>query len=45
MPAIDVHGVTVFSNIVFFFGSLCILVIGVGAMNGREEFVGEEAAN
>ena len=43
VAAIDLHGVAVFSNIVLFFGSLCILVIGVGIMNGRQEFVGEEA--
>ncbi|MDE2901387.1 MAG: hypothetical protein OXN15_10290 [Chloroflexota bacterium] len=41
---IDLHGVIVFSNIVLLFGSLCILVIGVGIMQDREEFVGEEAA-
>ena len=44
VPAIDLHGVAVFSNIVLFFGSLCILVIGVGIMKGRQEFVGEEEA-
>ena len=44
VPAIDLHGVVIFSNIVLFFGSLCILVIGVGIMQGRQEFVGEEAA-
>lgn len=44
VPAIDLHGVAVASNIVLFFGSLCILVIGVGIMRGRREFVGEEAA-
>ena len=43
VPAIDLHGVAVASNIVLFFGSLCILVIGVGIMQGRQEFVGEEA--
>ncbi len=43
VPAIDLHGVAVFSNIVLFFGSICILVIGVGIMNGRKEFVGDEA--
>lgn len=44
VPDIDLHGVAVVSNIVLFFGSLCILVIGVGIMKGRQEFVGEEAA-
>ena len=44
VPAIDLHGVAVFSNVVLFFGSLCILVIGVGIMQGRQEFVGEEAS-
>ena len=44
VPAIDLHGVAVASNIVLFFGSLCILVIGVGIMQGRREFVGEEEA-
>ena len=44
VPAIDLHGVAVFSNIVLFFGSICILVIGVGVMQGRREFVGDEAA-
>ncbi len=44
VPAIDLHGVAVASNIVLFFGSLCILVIGVGIMKGRREFVGEEDA-
>ena len=44
IPAIDLHGVAVGSNIVLLFGSLCILVIGVGIMKGRQEFVGEEAA-
>ena len=43
VPAIDLHGVAVASNIVLFFGSLCILVIGVGIIQGRQEFVGEEA--
>lgn len=41
VQAIDLHGVAVFSNIVLFFGSLCILVIGVGMMQGRKEFVGD----
>ena len=43
VPDIDLHGVAVVSNIVLFFGSLCILVIGVGIMKGRKEFVGDEA--
>ncbi len=42
VPAIDLHGVAVFSSIVLFFGSLCILIIGVGIMKGHQEFVGEE---
>ena len=44
VPEIDLHGVAVVSNIVLFFGSFCILIIGVGIMQGRREFVGEEAA-
>ena len=32
------------SNSVLLFGSLCILVIGIGIIKGRQEFVGEEAA-
>ncbi len=44
VTAIDLHGVAVASNGVLFFGSLCIAVIGVGIMQGRREFVGEEAA-
>ena len=44
VPAIDLHGVALASNIVLFFGSLCILVIGVGIKQGRRELVGEEAA-
>ncbi len=44
VPAIDLHGVAVASNFVLFFGSLCILVIGVGIKQGRREFVGEEDA-
>ena len=44
VPAIDLHGVAVASNGVLLFGSLCILVIGAGIMQGRREFVGEEAA-
>ena len=44
VPDIDLHGVAVVSNIVLFFGSLCIVAIGVGIMKGRQEFVGEEAA-
>ncbi len=45
VPAIDLHGVVVFSNVVLLFGSICILVIGFGIMQGRQEFVGEEAAS
>ena len=44
VPAIDLHGVAVASNAVLLFGSLCIIVIGVGIMKGRQEFVGEETA-
>ena len=44
VQGIDLHGLAVFSNIVLFFGSLCILIIGIGIMKGRQEFVGEEAA-
>lgn len=44
VPEIDLHGVAVASNVVLFFGSLCIVVIGVGIMQGRRAFVGEEAA-
>ena len=44
VPAIDLHGVAVGSSIVLFFGSLCILIIGVGIMQRRQEFVGEEEA-
>lgn len=44
VPEIDLHGVAVASNFVLFFGSLCIVVIGVGIMRGRRAFVGEEAA-
>ena len=44
VPGIDLHGIAVASNGVLFFGSLCILVIGVGIMRGRQEFVGEESA-
>ena len=44
VPEIDLHGVAVVSNIVLFFGSFCILAIGVGIMQGRREFVGDEAA-
>ena len=44
VPGIDLHGVDVASSIVLFFGSICILVIGLGIMQGRQEFVGEEAA-
>ncbi len=44
VSAVDLHGVALVSNIVLFFGSLCIAVIGVGIIQGRREFVGEEAA-
>jgi hypothetical protein len=44
ISGIDLHGVIVFSNIVLLFGSLCILVFGIAIMQGREEFVGDEAA-
>ena len=44
VPAIDLHGVAVASNIVLFFGSFCILIICVGIKQGRREFVGEEDA-
>ena len=44
VSGIDLHGLAVASNVVLFFGSLCILIIGVGIMQGRQEFVGEEAA-
>ena len=44
VPAIDLHGVAVASNIVLFFGSFCILIIGLGIKQGRREFVGEEDA-
>ena len=44
VPEIDLHGVAVVSNIVLFFGSFCILAIGVGIKQGRREFVGDEAA-
>ena len=44
VPQIDLHGVAVASNLVLFFGSLCIVVIGVGILAGRRAFVGEEAA-
>lgn len=44
VPGIDLHGIAVASNIVLFFGSICILVIGLGIMQGRREFVGEETA-
>ena len=44
VPAIDLHGVAVASNVVLLFGSLCIVVIGVGIMQGRRAFVGEHAA-
>ncbi|MCY4529689.1 MAG: hypothetical protein OXD46_11745 [Chloroflexi bacterium] len=44
VPAIDLHGVAVASNIVLFFGSFCIFIIGVGIKQGRREFVGDEDA-
>ena len=44
VPEIDLNGVAVIGNLVLFFGSFCILVIGIGIMQGRREFVGEEAA-
>ena len=44
VPGIDLHGIAVASNIVLFFGSICILVIGLGILQGRQEFVGEETA-
>ncbi len=44
VPAIDLHGVAIASNIVLLFGSFCIAAIGVGIIQGRQEFVGEEAA-
>ncbi len=44
VPGIDLHGVAVASNGVLLFGALCILVIAVGIMQGRREFVGEEVA-
>lgn len=44
MSDVDLHGVAVASNLLLFFGSLCILVIAVGIIRGREEFVGGDAA-
>ena len=44
VSGIDLHGVAIASNVVLFFGSICILVIGVGIKQGRQEFVGDEAA-
>ena len=44
VPGIDLHGIAVASNIVLFFGSICILVIGLGILQGRQEFVGAETA-
>ena len=44
VPAIDLQGVAVVGNSVLLFGSLCIGTIGVGIMQGRQEFVGEEVA-
>ena len=41
-PGIDLHGLAVASNGVLLFGSLCILIIGVGILKGRQEFVVEE---
>lgn len=44
VPAIDMHGIAVAGASVLLFGSLSILIIGVGIIQGRQEFVGEEAA-
>ena len=44
VPGIDLHGIAVASNGVLLFGAICILIIGVGIMQGRQQFVGEEAA-
>ena len=44
VQGIDLHGVAVVSNGVLLFGSFCIVIIGVGVMQGLQEFVGEEAA-
>ena len=44
VPAIDLHGIALASNAVLLFGSLCILVIGIGIIQGRREFVGDKAA-
>ena len=45
VPGIDLHGVAIASNAVLLFGALCILVIGKGIIQGRREFVGDEAAS
>ena len=44
VPDIDMHGIAVASIGVLLVGSLCIVIIGVRIMQGRQEFVGEEAA-
>lgn len=44
MPDIDLHGIAVASNVLLLFASVCILVIAVGIMQGRREFVGDDAA-
>ncbi|MYD66308.1 MAG: hypothetical protein F4X26_10085 [Chloroflexi bacterium] len=44
MPDVDLHGVAVASNLMLLFASLCIVVIAVGIMRGRREFVGDDAA-
>ena len=44
VPGIDLQGIAIASIVVLFFGSICILVIGVGIKQGRREFVGDEAA-
>lgn len=44
MPDVDLHGVAVASNLLLLFASLCIVVIAVGIMQGRREFVGDDAA-
>ncbi len=45
VPDVDLHGIAVASNIVLYFGSLCILVIAKGILQGRREYVGDEAAS
>ena len=44
MPDVDLHGVAVASNLMLLFASLCIVVIAVGIMRGRGEFVGDQVA-